>query len=412
MAAGNGSPTAGPYQAEVRWILQAGLLMFIYTVAIGILNGLDLVTFEREALLAHLHIGTLAWLTGAVFAGSLVLFGHRDPANRNLRRMALAAPVVAAAYNVAFLTTTGIARPILGTVMMLVILYFAAWGFRQARGMTLSVPHLGLLAGLATSVVGAVFGILLGLRISNPDLNIAETTGEAHPATMVVGFLIPVGMAFAEWVARRDSVNVAATRAGQLQIGLPFLGAMAVVLGILLDVLPLIMISLPLELAGLGIFLWRMFPIARGVSWLSADDARHGVAAAVFLVVNIAIFVYLVGNYAEEGFDTAPRRLLLALDHSIFVGVLTLAILAFVGRVSSASRSAMVDHVIFWGVTVGVGGFVAGLISDTDAIIRVATPLLGVVLLLAIALHLRGLGDPREALRGATSDLEPAPVQA
>jgi hypothetical protein len=245
---------------QVRFMLQTALVLFIYTVVIGILNGVDLVDFERKALVAHLHVGTLSWLTIAVFAASMVVFGSNDPNNGMLRRMAVVAPVVAAAYNIAFLTTTSIVRPILGTVMLLVIVWFAVWGFRQARGVTLSVPHLGLLAGLATSVVGAVLGILLGLIISNPDWGISSRFGDAHPATMVIGFLIPVGMAFAEWTLRPESVLVKATRAGWVQIGAPSLGAVAVTLGILLDAEPLLMISLPLELIGLGVFLWRMFP--------------------------------------------------------------------------------------------------------------------------------------------------------
>ena len=102
-----------PYLGEIRWILQAGMLLFIYTVVVGILNGLDLVDFERKALLTHLHIGTLAWITGGVFAGALVLFGSNDPDNKTISRLAVAAPLVAAAYNVAFLTTTNLARPIL-----------------------------------------------------------------------------------------------------------------------------------------------------------------------------------------------------------------------------------------------------------------------------------------------------------
>ncbi|MEX2374603.1 MAG: hypothetical protein WD942_03335, partial [Dehalococcoidia bacterium] len=147
---------ASPFAAEIRLIYIAALVLFTYTVVIGILNGLDLVEFERKALLAHLHIGTLGWITMAVFAGSLALFGSEAAASQSwLRLTALSAPVIAAAYNIAFMTTAGIARPILGTLMTLVIVVMAVWGFSQARGRTLSVPHLGLLAGLATSVVGA-----------------------------------------------------------------------------------------------------------------------------------------------------------------------------------------------------------------------------------------------------------------
>ncbi len=397
------APTAaaeGPYFVQVRFMMQMAMVLFIYTVVIGILNGVDLVDFDRKVLVAHLHVGTLAWLTMAVFAASLSLFGRNDPDNRMAKRMAVAAPVVAAAYNVAFLTTTNILRPILGTVMLLVILWFAWWGFKQVRGVTLSVVHLGLLAGLATSVIGAVFGILLGLMISNPDLEISSRFGDAHPATMVIGFLIPVGMAFAEWTLRPESVLVKATRAGWVQIGAPSLGAVAVTLGILLDAEPLLMLSLPLELIGLGVFLWRMFPGIRQASWLSTDQARHGTVAVIFLIVNIAIFVYLIAEYVED-FDAAPRRLLLALDHSIFVGVLTMTIIPFIARLSTATRPAWVDHVVFWGIGLGIGGFVAGLLLDTDPFLHAFTPILGVAILLAIAVHVRGMGNPSEALREA-----------
>ena len=381
---------ASPFASEIRLILIAALLLFTYTVVVGILNGVDAVEFDRRVLLAHLHIGTLGWITMAVFAGSLTLFGSGAAASSWVRMTALAAPVVAAGYNVAFMTTSGIARPVLGSLMTLVIILMAVWGFSQARGRTLSVPHLGMLAGLATSVIGALLGVLLGLRISNPDLNIAETVGEAHPATMVVGFLIPVGMAFSEWVLNPASVHERAGRLGWLQIGLPFIGGVSVVLGILLDILPLVMLSLPFEIVGAAIFIWRMLPLVRRVGWMSTDMARHGAVASGFLIVNIVIFVYLISNYAED-FEQTPRRLMLALDHSIFIGVLTMAIMGYDANVSQAARAPWIDHAVFGGISVGAALFVAGLLADTDPLIHAGTPLLGVAILLGIAVHAMGL---------------------
>lgn len=137
------------YEPEVRWMFGWALLLFVWTVGIGILNGLDLVEFERKVLLTHLHVGTLAWLSMAVFAASLVLFSSE--ASPAMRLVARAAPLVALLYNLAFLTTTSLVRPALGALMLGVILVFAVRGFMQARGWALSVPHLGMLAGLATS---------------------------------------------------------------------------------------------------------------------------------------------------------------------------------------------------------------------------------------------------------------------
>ncbi|MEX1023304.1 MAG: hypothetical protein WD058_09165, partial [Dehalococcoidia bacterium] len=379
---------AMPFESEIRLILTAAMVLFIYTVVIGILNGMDLVEFERKALLAHLHVGTLGWITMAVFAGALALFGTAEAERQDwLRWTARLSPAAALVYNVAFLTTTGMLRPIAGAVMLAVIVVMGAWGFAQARTTVLSVPHLGILAGLATSVIGAVLGVLLGVMIADPDAGITDGVAGAHPATMVVGFLVPVGMAFAEWLIRPGSIAERATRAGQAQIALPFLGGVSLMLGELLGVLPLTMISLPLEIGGLGIFLWRMAPAARRISWLDASPARHGVVAGLYLVVNIAILAYMIPNYAED-FEAAPRRLVLALDHSIFIGGLTMAILGFIALRSTAVRPPWVDHVVFWGLTAGVTGFIVGLLSDTDMIIRGSTPVLGLAILFALGVHL------------------------
>ncbi|MDP2328597.1 MAG: hypothetical protein Q8M79_11005 [Dehalococcoidia bacterium] len=390
MAASTTGSPASPFHAEIRLILTAALALFAYTVVVGILNGLDLVDFEHKILLAHVHIGTLGWITMAVFAGSLALFGTSENRTPWLIWTARLAPLVAALYNVAFMTTTSVVRPVLGTAMAIVIVLMAVWGFSQARGRTLSVPHLGLLAGLATSILGAGLGVLLGLRASSPDLNITERVGEAHPATMVIGFLVPVGMAFAEWVMRPESANERASRLGWLQIGLPFIGGIAVMLGILLDVLALVMLSLPFEIAGLAIFLWRIIPVARRVSWTAPSAERHGVVAAIFLTANITIFVYLISNYAED-FDATPLRLLLALDHSIFVGVLTMSVVGFISTVNRTPRPPVIDHAVFGGITLGAALFITGLLADQDVLIRTGTPLLGAGLLLAIAVHIAGL---------------------
>ena len=60
-----------PFADEIRLILRAAMVLFVYTVVVGILNGTDLVEFNQKPLLAHVHLGTLGWLTMAVFAGAL-----------------------------------------------------------------------------------------------------------------------------------------------------------------------------------------------------------------------------------------------------------------------------------------------------------------------------------------------------
>ena len=153
------------------------------------------------------------------------------------------------------------------------------------------------------------------------------------------------------------------------------------------------MLSLPLEVIGVAIFLARILPRYRMAHWLEAGPARHAAAATPFLVVNIALFVYLIGTYIDD-FTQSPPRLFLALDHSIFVGVLTNAIIGLIMRVAPGRRLASVDHFVFVAVVLGITGFVVGLIAAVTPVIRIATPLLGAGILTAIGVHSIGQREP------------------
>ncbi|MCB1018036.1 MAG: hypothetical protein KDB10_23325, partial [Acidimicrobiales bacterium] len=206
--------TTHAYRSQIRLLLGTALVMFVFTVVIGILNGTDLVDFDREVLLTHVHVGTLAWITLSVFAATLWLFadgplsGAADGWARTGSWLAAGTVVV---YNLTFLTTDGYLRPVVGTVAALTILGWFAWAVVRARAAAggVSVPMWGLLAALATSVTGGVIGVLYGILIaSRGDAKVLPDGGEdAHPATMVVGFLVPVGMAVVETWLRPDEAR-------------------------------------------------------------------------------------------------------------------------------------------------------------------------------------------------------------
>src|SRR5690606_13131356 len=63
-----------PLRGEVKLLLQVAMAVFVWTVVIGILNGADVVDFDRMVLLSHVHAGTLGWITTSVIAASLWLF--------------------------------------------------------------------------------------------------------------------------------------------------------------------------------------------------------------------------------------------------------------------------------------------------------------------------------------------------
>ena len=100
-----------PYRGQIRLLLGTALVMFVITVVIGILNGTDLVDFDRKVLLTHVHVGTLAWITLSVFASTLWLFADRPLAGAAGGWARIGAPLAAVAiiaYDLTFLTTTAI----------------------------------------------------------------------------------------------------------------------------------------------------------------------------------------------------------------------------------------------------------------------------------------------------------------
>lgn len=399
---------AHPYRHQIRLLLGTALAMFVITVVIGILNGTDLVDFDRKVLLTHVHIGTLAWITLSVFATTLWLFAPRELDGAAGTWARIGAPVAAAsviAYDLAFLVTTGYARPVLGSVAALVIVIWFVWAVALARGTDVSVPQWGLLAALATSVTGGVLGVLYGILIaSSGDAKVLPEGGEdAHPATMVVGFLVPVGMAVIEIWLRPEEARTKACRAGFWQMALLFLGGFTLMLGVLLDAVPLITLNLPFEIIAVGIFLRRNRTSLRTVSWSDGRPTPFLAAATVAIVWNLGMLVYLIGKYADD-FDLAPTRLLLALDHVMFIGVLTNALFAQL-RVATAPRAniaAWADRVVFVMLNVGLAGFWLGLVLDEAWPKRLFTPLMGIGILLGVGVYLARL----------LADRAPQPVES
>jgi len=401
----------GPLHREIGIMLQAALLIFVFTVVIGILNGTDVVDFQKRTLLAHVHAGTLGWITMGVFAASLWLFSQGDRPGRGsmlAARLLVGAAVLALPlYAITFMFTQGIVRPILGGMALAVIVGFLAWVIERLRHIdALTTPHWGFLAANGTSVVGGVLGVLLGLKIATGWSVLPDGGSDAHPGTMVVGFLIPMGLALCEWALTWPN-PAAAGRLGRAQMALPFAGGVMLTIGLLLDFIPLVAISPLLEIAGLVIFLKRMWPHLRRVRWTARAPGRLAAVSALAIVFNIALIQYFVARYAGN-FDDVPKHQLLALDHTMFIGVMTNAIFALLLATTDAKDAPWrrVDHVVFYGMDVGLLVFVVGLLADVTILKQVSTPVIGSAILLAIATftyRLQRLAEQRAELAPSVS---------
>lgn len=391
-----------PLRAEVRLLLQLAMVVFVWTVGIGILNGTDLVDFDRKVVLSHVHAGTLGWITTSVFAASIWLFGAgASPGEvRTGRWLTYASAVALPVFALTFAFTYDDPRAILGTVALLAIVGMFSWVVARARRIGLTTVHLGFLAAVATSVVGGILGVLLATEIATGRNTVTDGGEDAHPATMVIGFLIPVGMALAEWGLRGRDLEIA-DRAGRWQVILPFVGGLLLGAGLLLDIDALPPLATLIELAGVAIFFKRMWRPLRSVAWGERGPERYAAAAAVAIVVNIIFLNYLVGANGGD-VDKVGTNQLLALDHTMFVGVLTNAIFALL-LVATAARTRWprLDDVVFAGMNVALVGFVVSLLGEWTWLMRISTPVLGLCIL-------AGLLDRTLALLDARAEHMPA----
>ena len=298
------------------------------------------------------------------------------------------APIAAdfPAYVAAFSLSYGYSRPILGSVSVIAIAGFFAWVVYRARGQDLGVPQLGFIAALGTSITGGVLGVLLGLKIASGDNWLPSGGEDAHPATMVVGFLIPVALAMAEW-AFFFPRPPKATRAGQVQMVFPFLGGVLLMLALLLDIVPLAPLAVLLEVVGVVIFLVRMYPHFRKLNLLEATPGRHGLMSALAIVFVIGLAQFWIIKY-EGDFDLVPTNQLLGLDHSQFIGGMTNAIFAMLMLATvPGAKGGRWDQVVFVMVNVGIIGFAAGLLSDTTMLKHTFVPIMGIGLLIGLGLY-------------------------
>ncbi len=86
--------------APAAWAITArdlylvAMAVFLVTILIGILNGTDAVEFDRNAILTHVHSGTVGWLSLTIVASTFLLFRAAD--RRLMLTLAVLVPIYVA----------------------------------------------------------------------------------------------------------------------------------------------------------------------------------------------------------------------------------------------------------------------------------------------------------------------------
>jgi hypothetical protein len=177
-----------------------------------------------------------------------------------------------------------------------------------------------------------------------------------------------------------------ATRLGIIQMMFPFAGGLILMTSILWDITPLAPLAILLQIIGFGIFIKRMWPNLRAVDLMQPSPGRHAIMSAVSLLFVIGLAQYLIIKY-EGDLDLAPDHMLLALDHSQFIGLMTNSIFAMLMAATVGRRGNRIDQIVFLMMNIGLIGFAAGLVADATILKRIFTPIMGTGLFLGLAVY-------------------------
>jgi hypothetical protein len=373
------------WSSVIRGLFLAAMAVFLVTIGIGILNGLDLVDFSRDQLLTHVHTGTLGWITLSLVALSTWAARGID------RRLAWALGLIIPIYALAFLVAPAI-RSAIGAALLVAILWLVVWAWRS-YGTRRSLPALAVALGFTTFTYGAIIGVLRQVQLAGgpaPFPSTADVVG-AHASAMVFSYLILVATGLLEW---RVLGTGGLPRGGLVQLGALFLSGALLSFTLLFlppdAVQPVGGLVLLLNLVAVSIFAVRVMSKAIRTDWM-AGGARHLAMSSVFVLVAMAIFLYVIYRFISDpsiaNDPTAIVGVLTASDHAAFIGVITNLVFGCLLALT-ADRKALgpwADQVAFWGTNIGLAIFLVGLIGSVTILKQVGAPLMGVSLLVGLA---------------------------
>ena len=403
-------------RAAVGQAFQFGLVIFTLTALLGLLNAFQIFgPLDRDTLLTHLHSGTLGWITMGVIGIAIWMFA-RD--REDLDAPVILSALATAAYVMAFWSGVFILRGVFGLAELAVIAYW--WWFVYARVQAqggiahLEISKLSVLGGLTILVIGSTLGVIVQVLLATGNAlpTSADLVG-GHASAQIGGYLVMVAAGFAEWQLTGSAKR---TTLGLAQVYLLFGGGLLLSFSVLLASAlgPQLAQALPgiatlLTLAGIVIVIVRIGRAALAAPWMAATGTRHIAIAVAFLLLGVILQAILVQQLiaAQGDFTAVSAGLVHAYDHAMFVGLMTNALFgAILMTLSDRPRVwPWADQVIFWGLNIGVAGFIAVLLivgsgegkgAFTHPVAFVA-PIMGLSALLAIATYLMRFMPARRA---------------
>lgn len=387
---------AARWASSTRLLFRVALVIFAVTALIGIFNAFHFVKLSREVLLTHVHSGTLGWITLCAFATALWLYGSSPrPGDGHPRGVSTGMAVLVPLYVLAFLSGNYVAKAVAGTLVLLMIVGFAVFLLMHLASAGASVPRLGALLAFTTLVIGSTLGVLIQVQGAINHSFMPSGAIGGHASAQVGGYLVLFALSVIDW--RLKGTDTMET-AGVIQVGMLFLSGVCLAAGVLLEIQPLLGLYIPLEIIALVIFLVRLGSRIAGAAWAEASSERHFAIASLWIIVNLALTIYVVQLAIREGFDKVPFNVLIGADHAIFIGVMTNVFFGLIQDFTPGQRNIMpwAENVIFYVMNLALAGFVFSLVTDQQGLEKFFAPFQGLAVLLAIVVYSRRLAVTAE----------------
>lgn len=384
-------------QPQARLLYRGALLIFVVTIVIGILNGLDLWDPTHQMVLTHVHAGTLGWITVSVVGSALAMFGSGadTKAVATARSLTMATLVTVVIYVAAFASTTGILRPIAGTLLLITIIWALIWVAGRYGSSDKSTAQLALYLAVISLTIGAILGVLLGVFVANGSLpglsnERAAALAGAHPAAMLIGYLILAGVAISHWVLKGGQGMI-----GRLVAWALFLAGLIANVAFIFEIDALIQVFSGLQVIAIIAYIVHMWGKIKPSAWSGDSADNFGRAAVLGLVVGIGLLVYVVQLFTSGQLDPetgeGPIGVLIAFDHAMFIGVMTNALFGAVAGLAAAK--AATNRIILVAVNFGLVLFLIGLATESTIFKQIGTPIMGLALLYGIGIYFQSLGS-------------------
>jgi hypothetical protein len=384
---------------ETRLLFRVALVIFTVTVGIGIFNGFHIITVSRSVLLTHVHAGTLGWVTLVALAAAYWLYGGSDAMRGHARGVAMGMVVCVPLYVLAFLSAESLGdlgyvlRAVFGTPVLLLIVGIVVYLLRAGAEMT--VPRLGVLLAFVVLIIGSTLGVLLQIQIASKHAFLPGDPVGGHASAQVGGYLVLFALSAIEWRLKGpDGRGIA----GRIQVALLFLGGILLAIGVLYSIQPLLGIFIPLDMIALVIFLVRVGPSLLAARWGEGSSSRHYAIAVPWAIVNLGLTIAFVVAIIGAGGDINKVNfgVIVAADHSIFLGVMTNMAFGLMHDFSEARRNIApwAEHVIFWGLNVALIGFVVSLVAQAQWAEKFFAPVQGTAILIGIIVFSIRLAQP------------------